>query len=322
MKIFSLAPPEEPVRTQRSPKASTSRRVLTATALSAAIGGASLLMGGTATASTVLPENPEQNCSTNVHGVIGDTVAVTGTSVKELVRKGAQEAKEIPLIDDLAIWPNHLARAIADEGAIPVGTVPDAASGKVEGDAVGKAVIERIKNEPGLGLDPQQTLGVIENKLAENCGLTVFTSNYSEPSNPNGDQGPGGAPAGTPSSTPGAAAGGTRYGTGDARAPRRDYSGIPAVPAPQAGIAVPPDLRYPPAAALPQQVPDFSVLGGSQNPGGQPPGQHPDVRNAGNAEQLAAPAPPDHVQLPMLVAVVALAGVTAALVRTWVLRRS
>ena len=51
-------------------------------------------------------------------------------------------------------------------------------------------------------------------------------------------------------------------------------------------------------------------------------GQGADIRDAGNAQSLASNSASNDVQLPMLIAVIVLAGVTAGLVRTWVLRRA
>lgn len=69
------------------------------------------------------------------------------------------------------------------------------------------------------------------------------------------------------------------------------------------------------------QVPGFSPQFGMLGQGG--PGQGgPTVQNAGEAQALGSGAPGQDVGLPILVAVLALSGVTATLVRTWVLRRA
>ncbi|AXB46303.1 hypothetical protein A4R43_30780 [Amycolatopsis albispora] len=98
-------------------------------------------------------------------------------------------------------------------------------------------------------------------------------------------------------------------------APMRDYSTIP-MAAP--GIYSPsPGVRY--GGQIPGYAPEFGILGAD----GQPPA--PDaVQNAGGAEALAGPDGgfTDGTGLPVLIAVLALSGVTAALVRTWVLRKA
>lgn len=312
------------MRIQRAKPAHAARRALTATAAFAVLAGITLAASPTAAASTVLPEDPKESCTSSVHGVVGDTVAITGDAVADVVKAGANKAKKILVISELAIWDSHLSRVIADAGTIKVGTVPDTDSAKIPGEDIAAKVVEHLEGEPGLGFDPAKTLSIIENTVAEKCGVTVSASNHS-PSTASTDPSQSsrsGGDAGTPGvGADGSAATGAngQQGTGDTRVPRRDYSDVPAAPAPSADLAVPPDLRYPPDAALPQKPPSFDILGGGHN---LPSGDQPQVREAGNADALAAPASPDRVQLPMLLAVVALAMVTAALVRTWVMRRT
>ena len=318
------------MRIQRTTLAHAARRALTATATLAVLTGITLATSPAASASTVLPEAPKKSCTSAVHGVIGDTVAITGESVADVVNKGADRAKKILVVSELAIWDDHLSRVIADAGTIKVGTVPDAESSTIPGEDIAAEVVKLLEGEPGLGVNPEKTLSIIEKTVAEKCGLTVFASNHSPSASsttPPQHSARSGGSAGAPESGgPKAGAGGhatpetaQRYSTGDARAPRRDYSGIPAVPAPSANLAVPPDLRYAPDASLPQKPPSFEILGGGSDVQSN---ARPRVREAGNANALAAPASPERVQLPMLLAVVALAVVTAGLVRTWVMRRT
>lgn len=94
-------------------------------------------------------------------------------------------------------------------------------------------------------------------------------------------------------------------------APMRDYSTIPYA---NAGLFSPaPGLRY---GGIPGYSPDFGILGQAA--------EQDQVQNAGSASQL-----PSHsggslgdVGLPGLLGVLALAGASAGLVRTWVLRRA
>jgi hypothetical protein len=285
-----------PTRTDLS---RTTRRVLTAGALAAIFTGG--MFTGSASASTVLAPG----CSGNVVGSVGDQIAVQGKDVADLVKAGAQE--QVALLN--GVDPNKLADEITATGALPVSQVPNAANGSITGDNVAAAVTQALQNADGLGwsLDgkqPQKTLTSISNKVTGSCGMTIYAANYS-------------AATSLPTTAPGAIAPGATYpagalGTGMATAPPRDYGNIPAaVP----GIALSPGDRYPstaPLAGLPS--PEIGVLGGSAS------GQT-DVRNAGNANALADNSSSSTVQLPMLLAVVALAGVSAALVRTWVLRR-
>ncbi|QFU94706.1 hypothetical protein [Amycolatopsis sp. YIM 10] len=143
---------------------------------------------------------------------------------------------------------------------------------------------------------------------------------------------PGGSPGGAPQTGPGGAVvpipqsnsevlGGsvpafanlpTNFSTGFA--PMRDYSTIPMA---GPGLYSPsPGVRY--GGQIPGYAPEFGILGAD----GQPAG--PDsVQNAGGAEALPGDDGgfTEGTGLPVLIAVLALSGVTAALVRTWVLRK-
>lgn len=107
------------------------------------------------------------------------------------------------------------------------------------------------------------------------------------------------------------------YGTG--WAPRRDYSGIPAA---TAGLFAPsPGVRY--GGQIPGYSPRYGMLEPQQDTRNPGSGSADDVDDAGQAESLPARASgawDDSAAIPLLLAVLALSGVTAALVRTWVLR--
>ncbi|GAB3703894.1 hypothetical protein GCM10027598_03290 [Amycolatopsis oliviviridis] len=283
----------------------TTRKALTVTALATMVTGGALLTAGTASAATTLANA----CSGTVNGGMGDTVAITGSSVKELVRAGAKEAGTLALYDVAA-------NDIAKVNRIDIGTVPQAAGGTVEAKAIGAAVRQAVKETKswGLGFNPEKTLNSIEHKVTGSCGLTTVATNYVAPTLPAPGTtapqqgGTGGAANGAPSTTnllPGGS-NGTGY------APPRDYGNLPVA---QPGVAVAPGVRYPANSPLPGEgAPQYGTDGQA--------GPNPDVRNAGNAEALATDGMPGgDVQLPMLLAVLVLAGVTAALVRTWVLRR-
>lgn len=97
-----------------------------------------------------------------------------------------------------------------------------------------------------------------------------------------------------------------------AESPLARYSGIPFA---SAGLFAPaPGVRY--GGDVPGYDPGFGILGQDDNP------RSDGVRTAGHAEALnPGGGLPGGIGLPMLLAVLALSGVTAALVRTWVLRR-
>ncbi|WP_086856491.1 hypothetical protein [Amycolatopsis lexingtonensis] len=302
---------------RKIPTWQTTRRALTVTAVAAFVAGGAFLSSGTASAATTLAGT----CSGAVNGSMGDTVAVQGTSVKEFVRKGAQDYVNSHLWTALSVWPNTIADTIASKGALAVGQVPNSAGGTIAGSAIGGAVATALKGSNGLGvLDSTKTevLNAVSANVAKNCGLTTVATNYAPPSTP-GAGGTGTQPGGGTGTVPGGTSGnlsnlnpGTTGGTGGS-APMRDYSGIPTA---TAGTAVAPGVRYPANGTLPGDAAAPQAGPGDQS------GQGADIRDAGNAQSLASNGASNDVQLPMLLAVIVLAGVTAGLVRTWVLRRA
>ncbi|HWD04543.1 MAG TPA: hypothetical protein VG674_19045 [Amycolatopsis sp.] len=97
-------------------------------------------------------------------------------------------------------------------------------------------------------------------------------------------------------------------------APMRDYSDIPMA---MAGLFSPsPALRY--GSEIPGYAPQYGIADSDRSSAG-----NASVQNAGEAQALP-PTGDNHsngLDWPVLVAVLALSGVSAALVRTWVLRR-
>jgi hypothetical protein len=244
---------------------------------------------------------------------MGDQVAIDGASVKTLVTNGANNAGTLAV----GSWAGD---SIAKNHAILVGQVPNSAGGEASGAAIGKAVRTALSNSGtwGLGFDWNKTLNSVESTVAKSCNLTLLAGNYVAPSTPN-QPGTGAQQGGGTATTPGGATGnlsnlnpGTAGGNGGT-APMRDYGGIPTA---TAGTALAPGVRYPANGTLPG---DASAPQAGQ---GDQAGQGADIRDAGNAQSLSSPAGSNDVQLPMLLAVIVLAGVTAGLVRTWVLRRA
>jgi hypothetical protein len=287
------------------------RKTLTVTAIAAFVAGGAFLSAGTASASQQVVST---SCTGTVTGQMGDQIAIDGASVKTLVTNGANNAGTLAV----GSWAGD---SIAKNHAIPVGQVPNSAGGEATGAAIGKAVRTALANSGtwGLGFDWNKTLNSVESTVAKGCNLTLLAGNYVAPSTP-GQQGAGGtgtAPGGT-GTVPGGASGnlanlnpGNAAGSGTA--PMRDYGGIPTA---TAGTAIAPGARYPADGTLPG---DASAPQGDT---GAQSGQGADIRDAGNAQSLASPGSSNDVQLPMLLAVIVLAGVTAGLVRTWVLRRA
>ncbi len=150
------------------------------------------------------------------------------------------------------------------------------------------------------------------------------------PQQPPSSGGTGGAPqGGTPAGTtpipeanspllPGFSStpvfGGFPFTLGTGYAPMRDYGGIPFA---TAGLFTPsPAIRY--GSQIPGYAPQYGLTGPDGTPGG-----NPGIQTAGQAEALpsASDGFTNGSNLPLLIAVLALSGVSAGLVRTWVLRR-
>ncbi len=296
---------------RKIPTWQTTRRALTVTAVAAFVTGGAFLSAGTASAAQQVVST---SCTGTVTGQMGDQIAIDGASVKTLVTNGANNAGTLAV----GSWAGD---SIAKIHAIAVGQVPNSAGGEATGAAIGKAVRTALANSGtwGLGFDPNKTLNSVESTVAKGCGLTLLAGNYVAPSTPT--QSNGGTPqaGGGTGTVPGGTSGnlsnlnpGTAGGTGGS-APMRDYSGIPTA---TAGTAVAPGVRYPANGTLPGDASAPQAGVGDQS------GQGADIRDAGNAQSLASNGASNDVQLPMLLAVIVLAGVTAGLVRTWVLRRA
>jgi hypothetical protein len=305
------------VLVRKIPTWQTTRRALTVTAIATFVTGGAFLSAGTASAGQQIVSN---SCTGTVSGQMGDQVAIDGAAVKTLVTTGANNAGTLAV----GSWAGD---SVAQNHAILVGRIPNSAGGEASGAAIGKAVRTALSNSGtwGLGLDWNKTLNSVESTVAKACNLTLLAGNYVAPGSA-AQPGPGAQQGGGTAANPGGVGGtgGTGgaggnlanlnpgSGSGTGTAPMRDYGGIPTA---TAGTAVAPGVRYPANGALPG---DASV---PQAGAGDQSGQSADVRDAGNAQSLSAGASGD-VQLPMLLAVIVLAGVTAGLVRTWVLRRA
>ncbi|WP_439385055.1 hypothetical protein [Amycolatopsis lexingtonensis] len=135
-------------------------------------------------------------------------------------------------------------------------------------------------------------------------------------------QGSGGIPEANSPLLPGFSGGGASpafggfpFSIGTGYAPMRDYSGIPFA---TAGLFTPsPAIRY--GSQIPGYAPQYGLTG----PDGTAADGSSGVQTAGRAEALpsASDGFTNGSNLPLLIAVLALSGVSAGLVRTWVLRR-
>ncbi|HEX4704873.1 MAG TPA: hypothetical protein VH352_22280 [Pseudonocardiaceae bacterium] len=185
------------------------------------------------------------------------------------------------------------------------GTATISQAGQQAGQALG--ITPKGSTSPGTGGTPGQT-GTPPGGTPQQGGGSGGTAS-------------GLPPANSPvlGGLPGLGSGGSLFNGGNlldfglAESPLARYAGIPFA---SAGLFDPsPGVKY--GGDVTGYAPQFGVLGQSDKV--QPDG----VQTAGQAEAYNAGGGPlgSGVGLPMLLAVLMLAGVTAALVRTWVLRR-
>jgi hypothetical protein len=182
--------------------------------------------------------------------------------------------------------------------------------------------------------DGTQTLSNLGAQTGKSLGLPAQSTSPGNPSNPGGA---GSTPPGDPNGAGGDQGSGPSSnepvpdlpGLGDdllsnpafgaaqllddglAESPLARYSGIPFA---SAGLFAPsPGVRY--GGTTPGYSPGYGVLNNGSVPDG--------IQTAGEAQALGTMSTPggNAIGLPMLLAVLALSGATAGLVRTWVLRK-
>ncbi|MPY98809.1 MAG: hypothetical protein GEU97_12585 [Actinophytocola sp.] len=292
------------------------------------------LVGGIACASLLGLTQPASatvtaaSCGGAIAGKVGEAVTLKSETVKEYVVESVHDGPEAPLFG----WKNEQTRMreAFEDGAfepIKLPKVPDAASTKLTGKRIATAVLNKIGSVDAVAdiAEDKENREKITAAIAKNCGLTVKATNYTAPTsaqprtgggqqgdNHGDNKGPGqGQRQTTTAPRPTGAAAlppSARYGSGEARAPQRYYSReVPSAPTATGR----PGSGLPPAAASTVEPPVLPEDGQSDA----------NVDNAGNAEAIEAERKAAEVRLPLLLAVVALACVAAALVRTWVLRK-
>ncbi len=319
------------------------RNVPAAVALVLAVCTLGLLgAGGTATAAEPIVVG---SCATSVQGAPGQPVSLSPGAVLGVV---TDAVRAVPILG-----PPLAATAKAAFAAlppIPIGALPNG-TGFITGGTIANAVVAELKKIPLLGPVLGAVVSSVQTTLAGLCGVTVTGANAvaapvqdgaeavadaSEeamrnlpggtpggpgPGQPNpgtpGPGGPGQPPAGMPG--PNQPPTGGYQGPGwqlyspglwnFGRSPMADYGSIPFA---QAGLFAPsPGVRY--GGSVPGYSPEFGILGETDEDGVQ--------QAAGRAEAFTPPAN-QHIALPVLLAVLMLSCVTAALVRTWVLRKA
>lgn len=286
------------------------------------------------------------SCAASIQGTPGQPVSLAPAAVLNVV---VDAIRAIPLLGPLVATPAK--KEIAKLPPIPIGAVPNG-TGYITGGTIANAVNAELRKIPLLGPGIADLIGLVQSQLTQLCTVTVTGVNEaaapvqdgtaavadaSEAATQDFIEGlPGGKPGGTPGGNPGSNPG-TNPGTGGGlpapnqpvtggapglgldlyqpglwdfgRSPMADYSNIPFA---RAGLWAPsPGVRY--GGGVPGYSPEFGIVGDTEADDG--------VSVAGRAEALSPPKG-QRVELPVLLAVLALSGVTAALVRTWVLRKA
>ncbi len=313
-----------------------------AVALVLAICTLGLLGGGTATAAEPIVIG---SCAASVQGTPGQPVSLSPGAVLGVV---TDAVRAVPLLGPPLAGAAK--SAFAALPPIPIGALPNGA-GFITGGTIANAVVAELKKIPLLGPVLGAVVTSVQSTLAGVCGVSVTGANAvaapvqdgakavadaseeamgtlpggtpggTGPGNPGpGTPGPGQPPTGMPG--PNQPPTGGYQGPGwqlytpglwnFGRSPMADYGSIPFA---QAGLFAPsPGVRY--GGSVPGYSPEFGILG------------DPDIDTADGVQQAAGRAeaftPPgdQHIAFPVLLAVLALSCVTAALVRTWVLRRA
>lgn len=272
-----------------------------------AAGSAAFVMPGTAAADTVTT-----TCGSSVSGAVGDTLKVDAS--KLLLLPAGTMVVDFGTISQ---GTNTLSKTVAGNLLTKVCTVT--VTGVQTATSPVNDLVEQATEAAKPATEPvKDAVG----------GLLPGGGDAPEEGGPGGggdapeDGGSGGTGDGTtgdktgnraPNSGVPGQTGGLPYNFG--YAPMRDYSSIPYA---NAGLFTPsPALRY--GTGIPGYSPNFGILGDdSSYAGGNA------VQNAGSASMLpsASGGALGDVGLPGLLAVLALAGASAGLVRTWVLRKA
>lgn len=318
---------------------------ISAVALVFGVSGMTLLSGsGTANAAQPIVVG---SCDATVQGTPGQPVALAPAAVLGVV---TDAVRAVPILGPpLAGTANQLFAALPP---IPIGAIPNG-TGYITGGTIANAVNAELAKLPLLGPVLNTVVGTVQTQLTTLCGVTVTAANTAAapvqdgakavadaseaavgqilPGASGGTGGtPGGGPGSNPGTTPGNTGGGVpapnqpilgglsgvglqlyQPGLWDfGRSPMADYSNIPFA---RPGLWAPsPGVRY--GGSVPGYSPEFGIVGDT------PPADD-GVSVAGRAEALTPPVS-QRVEFPVLLAVLALSGVTAALVRTWVLRKA
>ncbi len=299
----------------------TSYRAVAATGMVAMCAtGMSVLGAGSASAAPAAPSSiPLDSCSTTVQANVGDSLTVTA---KTVLAGQLAALRTTPVVGPTAADALGAALSSMQLGAFPVTQSP----GTISGADIAKAVAAALP----AAIPADLVTGVV----APNCGITITkpaaVARAAQNAPVNADNPT--APAAAPAPVAAEASAVTSYG----RVPRTDYSSLTAVPAggPGYSIGVAPTMApksltgygLPTAAGTTTTLPpQFGLLAPPPSaPGAASPTQSRSVLPV-MSEVTALPAVPTsstRVPAEAVLAAMLLSLTTAALVRTWVLRRS
>lgn len=271
------------------------------------------LVGAFQSAFAALPPIPIGSLPTGTGTITGGQIA--GDVIAQL--------DNIPLLGPvLGLITGTVQGTLASMCAVTVTGVNAAVAPVQQGAATIDGASHQVQQQLGLAPKSGGTSG-----SGGNPGKTGNPGGSSGAPQSGGTPGSSGGNSGLPSSTSpvlggglaGLGSGGSLFGGttlldyGLAQSPLARYAGIPFA---SAGLFDPsPGARY--GGSVPGYSPSYGVLGqGTGN------GQADSIRTAGHAEAFNPGGTLGNgVGLPMLLAVLMLAGVTAGLVRTWVLRK-
>jgi hypothetical protein len=322
------------------------RRLAAALAVGFVVVTSSLLGGTTANAATPIVIG---SCAATVQGAAGTPVQLQPSAVLEPV------VNVVKALDPLNLITPVVRSTLAALPPIPIGAIPTG-TGFITAGQISNAVIGQLNKIPLLGPILGGVAKGVQDTFGGMCGVTVKVANtvaaqaqdnsaaLADKANEAARSvmpGGGGLPApGKPAPQPGKPGGSTppvnsevpadgvkgvnspvlgggmltglpsldgyNYG----RSPMTDYSSLPFA---KAGLYAPsPGIRY--GNGAPGYSPQFGILGTDTPPADG-------VQAAGHAESLGSASGRD-IDISVLLAVLALSGVTAALVRTWVLRKA
>jgi hypothetical protein len=313
-------------------------------------------LGLAATAGTAAAATPIVigSCATSVQGEPGQPVSLSPSAVVQPV---TNVLNAIPLLGPPLAQPFQ--KAFTALPPIPIGALPNG-SGYITGATIANQVVAQLKNIPLLGPVIALLVGGVQQALTAGCGVAMQGANAVVTPIQNGTAalggttGGGGSTGGTGGggttgggSTGGTGGGGTGGSTGGGNTGGNgggsvnfptsggvssggvqlyqfngtnsyDYGRVPLFSYTNLPFAVPGDFAPSPGVLYGGNVSGYAPqVGNLSGVSSAADG----VQTAGRAQALPGSGTGSGVAAPVLIAVLALAGLTAALVRTWVLRR-